>query len=179
MRIISGQFKGAKLFEVELDSTRSTTDKAKQAMFNVITDNYNDLVVADLFAGSGALNLEALSRGAGFAYFFELNPDAIKIIHQNVSKFDLQNNCKIIEGDFANKLHVIDRNVDIVFLDPPYFHDLVSKALSLIKNQQWVDEKTVFVCEIDHHEVINHDGYEVLKVKKYGRVQLMFLRRIL
>ncbi len=177
MRIITGKFKGRKLFEVKSDSTRSTTDRAKEAMFSIIADNYNDLVVADFFSGSGSLNLEALSRGACHAYFFEKNHEALKVIRANIKALKLGEVTTIYEGDFRNNIARISQKVDILFLDPPYFQNLVSESLSLAKEYDIFNENAIIVCEVDRNEAINYHGYELLKEKCYGRVKLLFLRR--
>jgi 16S rRNA (guanine(966)-N(2))-methyltransferase RsmD len=135
MRIISGTARGTKLYTLEGDNTRPTLDRVKEALFSKINIDLIDSVILDLFAGSGALGLESLSRGAKKAYFCDSSFKAIKIINQNIEKTKMKDKSVVIQKDFLQALEQINnQNVkfDLIFLDPPYKTDYNIKALSFI-----------------------------------------------
>ena len=123
MRIISGTARGTKLYTLEGAHTRPTLDRVKEALFSKINEDLQESIVLDLFSGSGALGLEALSRGAAKAYLVDNSFNAIKIINQNVVKTHLEEKCVVIQKDYQKAINYFcDNNIkfDIVFLDPPY-----------------------------------------------------------
>lgn len=135
MRVISGKSRGKKLISLEGDNTRPTLDRVKEALFNIIQFQVQDAVVLDLFAGTGALGIEALSRGAKEATFCDKVPDAIKVIKQNVINTNNLNKTIIINKDYKDALENIskqNKKFDIIFLDPPYKTNLAIESLQKI-----------------------------------------------
>ena len=130
MRVISGTARGTKLKTIENISTRPTLDRVKEALFNILQDKLKDSVVLDLFAGSGALGIEALSRGAKKAYFCDKNPEAIKVIKDNLNKTRFIDKAIIFNCDYINAIRKINEELSIVFLDPPYKFDLAVKSIN-------------------------------------------------
>jgi len=121
MRIISGRFKGTTLFSLSGDNTRPTLDRVKESLFNILGNAFYDTFVLDLFAGSGALGLEAVSRGANFCDFVDINVDAINIINKNIEKCHVKEVTKVHKSDFNAIIKKFpDDRFDLVFLDPPY-----------------------------------------------------------
>lgn len=183
MRIISGTARGTKLFTLDGDNTRPTLDRVKEPLFNIINFELEDAVILDLFAGSGALGLEALSRGAKKAIFCEKNYDAVKVVKQNIEKTKFTSKALLIKGDFTVGLkHVQEtgQKIDIIFLDPPYKTDYVFKSLEIIKKHDILNEGGIIVVETDEKERINKElktlEIEPYDIRKYGRVYLIFIR---
>lgn len=135
MRVISGKSRGKKLISLEGDNTRPTLDRVKEALFNIIQFDIKDAVVLDLFAGTGALGIEALSRGAKEVVFCDKVPDAIKVIKQNVTNTSNLDKATIINKDCKDVLKDLskqNKKFDIVFLDPPYKTNLAIESMQKI-----------------------------------------------
>lgn len=184
MRIISGKARGTKLFTLEGLNTRPTLDRVKESLFNILNFKLQDSIVLDLFAGSGALGLEAVSRGAKQAIFSENNREAQKIIEKNIEKTKFDEQTLLIKADYKDVLLKISEKeikCDVVFIDPPYKTDLVKKALEEILNRDILKEDAIIVLETDEPERIEQEiatlNFEVIDNRKYGRVSLFFLKQ--
>ena len=186
MRIISGSMRGTKLFTLEGENTRPTLDRVKEALFSKINERLYLSNVLDLFSGSGALGLEAISRGASKAVLCDHSREAIKIIKQNITKTKTENNTLLLNCDFKKAILEIktkykDLNFDIVFLDPPYKTNYAEESVDLIINNDLLNEDGIIVVETDDKDkVINNLNSELVNIydiKKYGRVYLLFLKR--
>ena len=177
MRIISGKFKGRNLVAPP-EGTRPTADRAKEMLFDMLTSclmkqgkSWENLRFADIFAGSGAVGLEAASRGCKFIYLFENNLTAQKIIHQNGKemKFELYKD--------ALKPAPIQIPVDILFMDPPYGKGLWEQALPQFLTQGWIDQNTLIIVEEDKTNEIKIPAHFILKEKRAaGRNTFYFLK---
>ena len=181
MRVISGTARGTKLKTIENISTRPTLDRVKESLFNILQDKLKDSVVLDLFAGSGALGIEALSRGAKKAYFCDKNPEAIKVIKDNLNKTRFIDKAIIFNCDYINAIRKINDKLSIVFLDPPYKLDLAVKSINELLKCNILTKDSLIIIETDE---INRDIEEVKKIKeievvdtrKYGRANLIFIK---
>lgn len=131
MRIIAGKYKKSNLFPVPGNTTRPTTDYLREVVFSIL-GNVEDWEVLDLYAGSGAVGLEALSRGAGFVDFVDFSQNSIKTMIRNIEKLKCKETCRIHRKKVSAFLRVCDKKFDLIFLDPPYEKDLVNKTLELI-----------------------------------------------
>jgi 16S rRNA (guanine966-N2)-methyltransferase len=166
---VAGEFRGRKLIAPETDKTRPTTDKVREAVFNALTslDVLVDATVADLYAGSGALGLEALSRGAAHCTFVEKDRAALSAIHANIATLGVTGRTRVASGDalvMAKGLHV-----DVAFADPPYGFDSWPALLAAVVADLVVAEAA---AEVDAPE-----GWEQTRVKRYGRTWVTFLQR--
>ena len=132
MRVISGKNKGTKLYTLEGLNTRPTLDRVKESLFNIINFDLPGCTFLDLFAGSGAIGIEAASRGAGKVIMCEKSKDAVKIINMNLEKTRLKDSIKLFNEDFEKCISKLDEKIDIVFLDPPYKSDYAYVASKLI-----------------------------------------------
>lgn len=184
MRIISGTARGTKLFTLDGTNTKPTLDRVKESLFNIIKNDLNDAVVLDLFSGSGALGLEAVSRGAKLAVLCDCNINAIKIIKKNIEKTRLTDKIILIKEDFIKALEQVRNQMlkfDVVFLDPPYETDFVYKALEKILEFNILKEDALVVIETDEVNRIKNEikmlNINVFDERKYGRVSLIFLRQ--
>lgn len=186
MRIISGKARGTKLYTLDGLTTRPTLDRIKEPLFNIISFNLQDSVVLDLFAGSGALGLEAISRGASRVVFCENNRKAIEIVEKNIEKTKFNDKTILIKKDFEKALDDIantNTKFDIVFLDPPYKTDYIYKALIKIINLNLLNEDAILLVETDepdriHNEIDSIKNINIYDERKYGRVTLMFLEEL-
>ncbi len=175
MRIISGSRRGGKLFEVTENTTRSTTDRVKEAIFNLIGPYFNGGICLDFFSGSGSLCIEALSRGYEFAYLFDYSATPIKVIKQNITKFKFENNVFIKQVNFKNALNFVEKKVDLVFLDPPYGYKYVDECLRLLKVSGKMNKGCTIVCEVENCESVLYEGYSLVDERTYGRVKIIVL----
>lgn len=184
MRVISGKSRGKKLVSLEGDNTRPTLDRVKEALFNKIQFNVQDAVVLDLFAGSGALGVEALSRGAKEVVFCDKVQEAIKVIKQNVTNTNNLDKSLIINKDYNEVLENMakqNKKFDLVFLDPPYKTNLAIESLQKIIMSDLLTEDGIVVIETDdinkEKEILKIEKIEIFDKRKYGSVWLIFIRK--
>lgn len=178
MRVISGTARGLKLLSLEGDSTRPTLDNVKEAVFSMLYTSADGAKVLDLFAGSGQLGIEALSRGAVHCIFADKSRRAADVAKRNAEKARLSDKCRFIVSDFKaclNTLSAENEKFDIIFLDPPYALGFMSDALKLIKENKLLEKGGVVVAEYDFGTEFDIQGYTVLKDRKYGRVCINIL----
>ncbi len=184
MRVIGGQFRGKKLVSAPETITRPTLDRGKEGIFNILDNlvmksdkNWGDILFADVFAGSGAIGIEALSRGAKKAVFFENNPTAIRFLKQNIN--GLKKVVYQLEKE-ALKPSQTDTPADILFADPPYHKGLTARALTVLYQAGWIGKETIIVCETDKNETAElPDFLTVFRVVTYGRNRFELAQRIL
>lgn len=191
MRIISGLARGTKFNTIESKTTRPTLDRVRESLFNIIQNDIRGASVLDLFAGSGALGLEALSRYAKTATFCDNNKSAVNIINQNLIKTHLEDKAEVLCMDYLKcieKLSQKKMKFDIVFVDPPYKLDIAVKACELIIKNKLVKDNGLIIIETDEptrdEKEINQlikenntmDKIELKSIRKYGRANLLFIR---
>ena len=164
MRIISGKYKGKKLNGFNIEGTRPTMDRVKESLFGMIQTYIHGSIVLDLFAGSGALGLEAVSNGAKECYLIDNNIEAIKTIKENSQNFEETLN--IIHIDYKKFLKTTDKKFDIIFLDPPYKENQLDKSLRIIEERDLLNENGIVICEYEIGEP--HTNLELIKEKSYG-----------
>jgi 16S rRNA (guanine966-N2)-methyltransferase len=186
MRIVSGRWRGRAIRAPEGASTRPTSDRARQAVFNILehapwSPGLEDKRVIDLFAGSGALGLEALSRGAAFCLFVERGEPSLSAIRANAQAFGAGAGARVLRQD-ASRLGMRppgEAPFDVAFLDPPYGQGLGEQALAGLRDGGWLAPDALAVLERGADEAGSApDGYEVLDERRYGAAKLSFLRRL-
>ena len=182
LRIISGKAKGTKLNTLEGLDTRPTLDRIKESLFNILQDKIYDSKVLDLFAGSGALGLEMLSRGAKEAILCDSSYKAIQIIKDNVNRTHFGKQVEIISKDYKKALNMLkDEKFDIIFLDPPYKTKFDIQALEIIIENNILTQEGIIIIETDHkqerYEMLKKMDINVYDLRSYGRVSLFFLNR--
>lgn len=176
MRIISGVRRGKKLFSLPGDNTRPTLERVKQALFNAIQFEIKDRKVLDLFAGSGQLGLEALSRGASFCHFNDLSEDALSVVRKNVEACDFAQMSKLTCKTHTECVKMIENAggaFSLVFLDPPYNNGLTDDALSLLPPV--LEKGALVVCETDAAETPRHPAYTLYREYKYSEIKITIL----
>ncbi len=177
MRIVSGKYRGKKLKEFELDSTRPTTDRVKESIFNLIQFEVNDAVVLDLFAGTGSLGIEAISRGAKKTYLVDSNKNAIKIINENL--IGISGDYLVVNKDYLSFLNSTNEKFDIVLLDPPYKTDFGINAINLLIERELLEENATIIFETSEEKEFNFDFEDFdIKRKKYGAIAVYKIEKI-
>ena len=184
MRIVAGAHRGRTLVAPKGHSTRPTADRTRQALFNVIehaawSPSLEGVFVADLFAGSGALGLEALSRGASFCRFIDTDPVAIAAIGDNIATLRLGDRAEVGRTDAARlgPLGAGAAPFDLVFLDPPYAKGLAEPALAGLAGGRWLGDEALVVVERGAGEPdLKAPGFEVLDTRSWGATRVWFLR---
>lgn len=176
MRVISGSRRGRKLRSFEGEFIRPTTDRVKESMFNLIQGECVGAVVYDAFSGSGALGIEAVSRGASFVVCTDSDRRSVAVTAENYKMCDFSKCCEILNCDAVEYLKKTDRHFDLVFLDPPYNKGLVTPVLELLYQRELLSPDGVIVVETDGPEdTFESSGFEVKKEKKYGRTVITVL----
>lgn len=176
MRVISGKYKSIKLNTLEGMTTRPTTDKVKESLFNIIS--CNDLKVLDLFGGSGGLGIEAISRGAEHVTFIDGSSSAIKTINENIKKCKIsKDSYSVYRNDYLRALKIFakkEEKFDLIFLDPPYKKGIIDNALENLIKLNLLNDDAMIVCEYSSEEHVNyeHEALEIYKEKKYGYITI-------
>lgn len=184
MRVISGTARGKKLVSLEGLETRPTLDRVKESMFNILQFDIRDANVLDLFSGSGALAIEALSRGANSAVLCDFSKKAINVINKNLELTRVKEKSKVINKDYIQALNFLkgeSQKFDIIFLDPPYKSDYILKAIKKIIEYNLLSENGIIVAETDDKnkidEIKNINKIDIYDVRKYGIVHIIFIRK--
>jgi 16S rRNA (guanine966-N2)-methyltransferase len=174
MRVISGTAKGRKLEEPEGHRIRPTTDMVKESVFNIIQFDIEGRRVLDLFAGTGQLGIEALSRGAQSAVFVDESPDAVKLVRGNLKKVDVDQPASVVKGDALSFLRNCKERFDVVFLDPPYDTGLIDKALQKIIEIDILNENGIIICETTADRIMPEvlPPYRKNREYKYGKIKI-------
>ncbi|MDO5041775.1 MAG: 16S rRNA (guanine(966)-N(2))-methyltransferase RsmD [Peptoniphilus sp.] len=175
MRVISGDKRGTKLFSPKNTDIRPTEDRVKENVFNLISHNLQGSTALDLFAGSGAIGIEFLSRGSERVYFVEKNKESIKLIEQNLEKTDFKSSSVLIKGDSISTLSKLKgMKFNYIYIDPPYDKgELYVKSIESIINYDLIDENSVVIIEEDENYRNTYDKYlNLLKSKKYGNTHI-------
>lgn len=177
MRVITGTARGKKLITAEGMDVRPTPERVKEAMFSAIQFDIEGRTVLDLFAGSGQMGIEALSRGAERAVFVDQSPVSVDNINRNLKNTELADKAKVIRGDYNAVLLGMTEKFDYVFLDPPYASGFLEKALKLV--QKNVKDHGVIICEHPKEQALPDevDEFTVKKQYRYGKVYLTFYVR--
>ena len=184
LRITGGKFGGRKLAAPGDDRVRPTSDKVRQAIFNILAHQdlgiaLEDARVADLFAGTGALGLEAISHGAAFCLFVEDAAASRALIHRNIEELGLTGVSKIWRRD-ATQLGAMapgaDGPFDLVFLDPPYRKNLVAPALASLSEGGWLAPGALLIVETAGDESLAAERIQILDTRMYGETTVSFLR---
>lgn len=172
MRIIAGEYKGRRLHPPLDNRIRPTSDKVKEAVFSILTNEIYGSKVLDLFAGTGNLGLEALSRGAEHCWFCDSSRDSIRLLRENISYCRADERVTVMTGDFRKILGRLTQPMDIIFLDPPYNMGLLPECFSLIAENELLAEEGLIIAEHRREEILPEEmsGYRKIKERKYGTV---------
>ena len=172
MRVITGSARGRKLEQLVGDDVRPTTDRVKEAVFSIIQFNVEGRRFLDLFAGSGQMGIEALSRGAKEAVFVDNRNESVNIVKRNLLSTKLEKNAKVIRADSISYLGMCRDKFDLVFLDPPYSTGLLEKALA--KSEKVMNKGGIIICESPVEEVLAErlDAFVKYREYRYGKIKI-------
>ena len=181
MRVIAGTARSLPLKTPTGQGTRPTTDRIKETLFNILQNDVPGSVFMDLFAGSGGIGIEALSRGAKKAYFAENAPEAISCITQNLLFTRFADRATVLKQDAVAALSSVhEKHVDVIFLDPPYGEGQDRRVLAALGSMPYVDEETLIIAEEEIHADFSYAeelGFDIVREKKYKTNKHVFLRK--
>ena len=180
MRINAGKWKGRVIYSVEGNATRPTPDMVKQALFNIIRDRVEGADFCDLFAGTGNVAFEALSRGAKSAVLVENSRDAINVINKNIEKLGCDDCAAVMSKDVFIALKLMNPEMfDVIFFDPPYNQNIEKSVLQSIYENKLLKNNGIVVVQYDakHSGCIQiPEEFEITDERRYGRSAIIFLR---
>lgn len=178
MRVITGTARGRRLKELQGMETRPTTDKVKESLFSIIQFDIEGRRVLDLFAGTGQLGIEALSRGAAEAVFVDRRPDAVRLVQENLALCGFTDRARVKSGDALAYLKSGEK-FDLIFLDPPYAADLLEQALTAITSFDICREHGIIVAESAADKVLPElpAPYRLYREYRYGKIRLSVYHR--
>lgn len=183
MRIIAGKHKGRNILSPSGDGVRPTSSKMRESMFNIlISGGYlreDETKVIDLCCGTGALGLEALSRGAAMVVFIDGSNEHLKLARHNITYLGEQDKSIVIRANAENLLVAQDL-FDLVFIDPPYFKGVASKALNSLWEKGWLAENAVIIVELAQKESLlyDEDKYQEITTRNYGNSKFILLEKL-
>ncbi len=186
MRVIAGSARSLPLRSLKGSTTRPTTDRIKETLFNIIADRIPDARFLDLFAGSGGIGIEALSRGAAMAVFVEQDRSALQVIRYNLHFTRLEERAKVVAGDAVRAVcgpaSSVDggHSFDVIFMDPPYDKGLERRVLEALMDSPAADEDTLIIIEASSEtdfSYLDELNYEMLREKSYGSNRHVFVRK--
>ena len=182
MRIITGKARGVRLDTVAGDTVRPTTEMAKEGLFSAIQFDLDSRRVLDLFAGSGQLGLEALSRGAEFAVFVDELDKSVEVVKCNAQKSKLFSQCRVVRMDYTDFLKKNSEKFHFIFVDPPYPLGIIPEVIKKIIKYDALAPDGVIVCESDNDSLdtapLADFGAEVFKKYKYGKTYVYMVKKI-
>ncbi len=175
MRVDAGKYKGRKFIENKYEHIRPTTDKVRQALFVKLQFFLPGKSVLDLFCGTGAIGIEALSRGAGKVTMVDKDPRSVAMTKQNLKNMKIEQ--KVNKCDALVFLEGVREKFDLIVLDPPYKSGLYDKVLAKIFERDLLNDDGIIVCEHATGDEIENNDFEVFDNKKYGNITLTYLRK--
>lgn len=180
MRVIAGKAKGIQLKTPVGMRTRPTTDRVKEALFSIIQFDLPGAKVLDLFGGTGQLGIEALSRGAQYAVFTDMQNEACRLIRENLKKTHFEQNARVIQTDYLDFLNHTKEKFDMVFLDPPYAEVFLETAIKRITEIDILQSGGIIATErpLGKELAAKIDGFERSRDYKYGKIVLTFYRKL-
>jgi 16S rRNA (guanine966-N2)-methyltransferase len=184
MRIISGKFRGLKLHSPTNIEIRPTSDRLRESLFSIINSNKYDVNiidanVIDICTGTGALGIEALSRGAKNLYLIDNEQNSLNIVKKNLSKiksYDIESSVYIRKADAKKPFKNINLIFDIVLIDPPYNSSVIQECLPLLKEYNLIDNNSLIFAETSKQETIDIDNFKILDTKFYGKSKLTIIK---
>jgi 16S rRNA (guanine966-N2)-methyltransferase len=181
MRITRGRFINKRLITPKTNITRPTSEKIRQAIFNKLEHNADfsaleGALVLDIFCGTGALGLEALSRGAKHITFLDNNYEAYKNLCDSCSQWGVRKEVTLLLKAF-DAIPSTPTPMDFIFCDPPYYKNLIPSVLEILSQKGWIGDKTAIILELERKEVLEiSENFEILEEKEYGDTKIMYIK---
>ena len=181
LRIIGGELRGKKLYTIPGTLIRPTADRLRESIFNILSYMVNEAVVLDLFAGTGALGIEALSRGADSAVFIDNNKKALSVVERNIQSCAVDNRSQIIRWNIVKNLNCIksvDSKFNLVFMDPPYNKGMIKPTLINLHDSGSLGKDACIVIEHTPFDPVPEDckRFELTDQRKYGKTLISFIK---
>lgn len=178
MRVIAGAYRSRILKEVNSDNTRSTKDRVKEQIFNSIGPYFDDLTVLDLFAGSGSLGIEAISRGVKEAVFVDNSRIAIKVVTDNILNLKIQDKSEIVQSLYFDYLSSTTKKFDLIFLDPPYSLEEIDNMILIISERKLLKEDGTIICLYSKKASIKENNNDIIEYKQKisGITKISFMK---
>jgi 16S rRNA (guanine(966)-N(2))-methyltransferase RsmD len=178
MRVIAGFHRSRLLVEVDATSTREIKDRVKESIFNSIGPYFANETILDLFAGSGALGIEGISRGANKAVFVDNNYKAIKVIKANIDNLKIADESIVVNNSYLDYIYKTESKFDIIFLDPPYDMEEINNIISIIGERKILKEDGVIVCLYKKNNSLkeSNNGIIEYKQKVIGITKVSFMK---
>ena len=181
IRIIAGELKGRRLKTLPGSVTRPTADRLREAVFNILSLHVRQSTVLELFAGTGALGIEALSRGAAYAVFIDNAKKACEIIFENLLTCRMETRATVIRWDIEHNLNCLsslDPTFDLVFMDPPYNQNMVAPVLNHLRQSKKLQKNARIIVEHHEREPLLEDigPFECIDQRRYGKTIVSFLK---
>lgn len=180
MRIIAGTLKGRKLKSPKNNDVRPTSDKVKEAIFDLIYQFVpSEYVAFDVFAGSGNMGLEAISRGAVKVFFSDNSRESLALVRENVKICESEDKAIYLSGDYKRNISRVKEKVDVFFLDPPYADGFILPAIAAIDAADNISENGIVVCEHPYRDEMpeKYCGFTMVKSRKYGAIGVTIYQR--
>ena len=179
LRLIGGEWKGRKLRFPDAPNLRPTPDRVRETVFNWLAPIIHGARCLDLFAGSGALGLEALSRGAAFATFVDSHKKVTSVLKEHLNLLDINDKAEVLQMDGVKFLNGEAQKYDLVFLDPPYHLDFMQKVVPLLEDNNWLSDNAMLYLEIEKRQLLPKlpESWKRLKEKTAGEVNYFLFQR--
>jgi len=182
MRVISGKYKGLEIKGHDILGTRPTMDRVKESLFANIQQNVKNSICLDLFAGSGALGIEALSMGAKSCYFVDNNPKAIKTVEENIKNLNIKRNTKLLNYDYKKSLKYFNETntkFDLIFVDPPYDYHVIEKIIKYVDEYNLLNDNGLLILEFEKETLLEkYNNLTLIKSKKYSWKYVYIYKKI-
>jgi len=181
MRVIAGTARSLPLKTPAGEGTRPTTDRIKETLFNMLQGYIGGCVFLDLFAGSGGIGIEAISRGGKKSYFIENNSEAVKCIQENLKFTKFEEKAVVIKQDVISGLNnIFEKEADVVFMDPPYGQDLEKQVLMKLAGMKYITKDTLIIAETElaaDFSYLREIGFELVREKRYKTNKHVFIKK--
>lgn len=179
MRVIAGKYGSRNIETLKGMTTRPTSDKVRAAIFSKIGPYFNDETFLDVFGGSGAMSLEALSRGMKRVTILEKDIRASKMIQKNIDAFNENENCQLIKGDSLKILEQLPQKFDYIFIDPPYAYEHTEVIIKMIIDNQIVEESGLIIVETDLRYDLPEEisEFACVNLKKYSKTVVRYYEK--
>ena len=176
MKVISGTLKGRNIKGFDIEGTRPTMDRVKESLFAMIQDYIDGSIILDLFAGSGNLGIEAISNGAKYVYFNDINKIAVKVIKSNIESFNISDKATVTCMNYKSFLKESSEVFDIIFLDPPYKDKILNEIINYIIDKKMLREEGIIVCEVSDDYLHEFSSLEKIKQRRYGDKEIIIYK---
>lgn len=176
MRVTTGKYKGKRLIDNTFEHIRPTADIVKQSIFNKLSLEVEGAKVLDLFCGTGALGIEAISRGAEEVVFADKDARSLSLTKQNIQNLKIEEKYKVLRGDYKSTLKMLaGQKFDIIILDPPYKSGVYEDVIKLLFEGDYLEKEGVIVCEHDKKDKFDFSLFETIDEKVYGIKMVTYL----